>query len=85
MSRSHATIVIPCEGSPCACGTARVSVYRDGIEQLIDNMGCELGLERLTGPLCPRCDAAKLEAARRPPEGAASERWRGPQAGGSTC
>jgi hypothetical protein len=85
MSRIHATLVIPCDGPPCACGQARVAVYRDGIEPLIDNMGCELGLEKLAGPLCPRCDAGKLAAARRPPAEAGPERLRGPQAGGSTC
>jgi hypothetical protein len=36
-------------------------VYRDGIEGLMDNMGCDLGLELVAGPLCPRCRAADLE------------------------
>jgi hypothetical protein len=37
-------------------------VYRDGIENLMDNMGCELGLERVAGPLCPRCEAQRIPA-----------------------
>ncbi|MBI4606101.1 MAG: hypothetical protein HY721_29395 [Planctomycetes bacterium] len=66
MSRAHATLVIPCEAEPpCACGRVKVSVYRDGIEPLIDNMGCELGLELLGGPFCPRCEAGRIEKARR--------------------
>jgi hypothetical protein len=55
-------LVIPCDDAPrCGCGAVKVAVYRDGLEQLMDNMGCELGLERVAGPLCPRCDASQLE------------------------
>jgi len=60
--RSDATIVLPAEqAEPCAhCGARQVAVWRDGIGPLMDNMGCELGLELVAGPLCPACDAGEL-------------------------
>lgn len=66
MERPPSTLVIPCEAAPrCACGSVKVSVYRDGIAPLMDNMGCELGLELIAGPFCPKCDARAILAARR--------------------
>jgi len=55
-------VLIPAEGAPpCeACGAARIAVYRDGLENLMDNMGCELGLELVAGPFCPGCEREKL-------------------------
>ena len=42
---------------PCpSCGARRVRIFRDALEPLMDNMGCELGLELSAGPLCPRCE-----------------------------
>ena len=64
--KPDATIVIPCDATPrCACGEVKVSVYRDGIAPLMDNMGCELGLELVGGPFCPKCEAAALAQARK--------------------
>jgi hypothetical protein len=43
--RRRPTILIPAEAAPpCSCGAAKVSVFLDAIEKLIDNMGCDLGL-----------------------------------------
>ena len=54
--RAESTVVIPREDLPrCECGALKVCVYRDGIGPLIDNMGCELGLELVEGPHCPHC------------------------------
>jgi len=60
--RPQGFVLIPAEGAPpCeACGAARVAVYRDGLEDLMDNMGCELGLELVAGPFCPGCEKEKL-------------------------
>ena len=63
MSRRHeGFVLIPADSaSACAdCGKTRVAVYRDGIEDLMDNMGCELGLELVAGPFCPGCEREKL-------------------------
>jgi hypothetical protein len=61
-------VILPREAEPpCACGATRVAVYRDGIDGLMDNMGCELGLELVTGPLCPRCDGEEIERYRERP------------------
>ena len=66
MDRATATVLIPCEAAtPCNCGAVKVSVYRDAIESLMDNMGCELGLELVAGPFCPKCEREKIEAARK--------------------
>ena len=60
------TLVLPSENDPpCPCGRTRVRVFRDGLEDLQDNMGCELGLEPLTGPLCPECQADDVQRARK--------------------
>ena len=60
--RRRRFVLIPMEAeAPCAsCGKARVAVYRDGLEDLMDNMGCELGLEYVAGPFCPSCEREKL-------------------------
>lgn len=62
-------LILPRDAEPpCGCGATRVSVYRDGIDGLMDNMGCDLGLELVAGPLCPRCAAKELERyGQRPP------------------
>jgi hypothetical protein len=66
MTRSLRTVILPADAlPPCLCGEGKVHVFRDGLEDLLDNMGCELGLEMIAGPLCPRCEAGKLEEARR--------------------
>jgi hypothetical protein len=63
--RHRPTILIPAEAAPpCSCGAAKVSVFLDAIEKLIDNMGCDLGLEFVAGPFCPRCDADAIARAR---------------------
>lgn len=64
--RSHSVLVLPAEGTqPCACGERRVMLFRDGLDALMDNMGCELGLEYVAGPFCPRCQNEALDRARR--------------------
>ena len=64
MRPSGFTVLIPSEKSPpCACGTLKVSIYRDHFEKLMDNMGSELGLEFVAGPFCPRCEAEAIQRA----------------------
>ncbi len=59
--RVESTIVIPRKDlPPCECGALKVCHYRDGIESLMDNMGCELGIELLKGPFCPRCEPGSV-------------------------
>jgi hypothetical protein len=63
-------VILPRDAEPrCSCGATRVAVYRDGVGDLMDNMGCELGLELVAGPLCPRCGAKDLERYAPPPPG----------------
>jgi hypothetical protein len=70
---SGSTVLIPSETSPpCRCGAVKVSIYKDQLEKLMDNMGSELGLEFLAGPFCPRCEA---EAIRKVGQGVGSDSW----------
>jgi len=65
MSRARPTVLIPCESQPrCLCGKLKVSVFRDGLEDLMDNMGCELGLQFVAGPFCPECEAPEISKVR---------------------
>lgn len=69
IERNQTTVVLPAEGAPpCPqCGGKRVAIWRDGIDRLIDNMGCELGLEYVAGPLCPKCEETEVAASKRSP------------------
>jgi hydrogenase maturation factor len=59
------TVVIPSESEPpCLCGKVKVAVFQDGLEDLMDNMGCELGLQFVAGPFCPECESGKIAEAR---------------------
>ena len=68
MPKDEFTMLIPCEGGlACACGAVKVSVFKDHLdkpEKLMDNMGCELGLEFVAGPFCPKCEAREIERIR---------------------
>jgi hypothetical protein len=66
MEKRVSTVILASKAAPpCECGRWKVSVFQDGLEDLMDNMGCELGLQFLGGPFCPVCEAGEVEQSRR--------------------